>query len=451
MGSEKGAAGVRRAWRMWALFVLGGLLVGFAVSMLDGHPQNSSFRHALRVLVPRGAVDSWAPMLEAIRFLRENPGERIYQVLFFEQHIKFQYPLTSLVGFDLLQRAFSVGTDTLLVAAQVISRACVPLIGLVFSALLIDASRSPAERNLPLSLPQWLAAMAAGTASAICFYPIALSETLGQIQTIMTLLAALGLWAWLRGAPVAAGVCIGLCCIVKPHWLVIVPWAMLRRQWGLTAAIAGTTALFGVLAIAMYGLQNVLDYAAVASYIGQRGEAFFDNQTMNGLINRALLNGSNVAWTANSFAPYHPLVYGVTLVSTVALLGFGLLFGRTATPTALHLGLVMLALTMASPIAWTHHYGVLFPIFALALPAVLERRPWGVASVPALFVAYVLVSQSLLDATRPLADSRLNVLQSYVFFGGLLMLALLTALLRGAAARPQSAGALAAPGIPDRT
>jgi len=434
---------VGRAWRMWAFFVFGGLLAGAVVSLLDGHPANNAVRHAMRVMVPRAQFDSWGPMLEAIRFLREQPGERIYQVLFFERNLKFQYPLTSLVGMDLLQRAFSLGSETVLVLVQVVSRACIPLIGFVFAALLMDAAQPPQQRDRAPSGLAWLAATAAGTLSAIAFYPIAQSETLGQIQTIMTLLAALALWAWLRGAPVLAGVCVGLCCIVKPHWLVIIAWGALRRQWGFTAAALVVTAVFGLLAVGLYGLPNVLDYAAVASYIGQRGEAFFDNQTMNGLVNRLLFNGHNLEWTGQAFAPYHPVVRAVTMASTLALLGFGLVFGmRSGKPTALHLGLIMLALTMASPIAWTHHYGVLFPIFALMLPAVLVRPPWGRAGLPALFVVYLLVSQSLADATHPLANSLLNPLQSYVFIGGCLMLALMFAhLRREAVGRPAPATA----------
>ncbi|SFL87705.1 glycosyltransferase 87 family protein [Variovorax sp. OV329] len=422
---------VARSWRLWLCFVLGGLCIGALVSMLDGRPVDNAVRYAVRVFIPRGAVDSWGPMVNAIHLLQANPGQSLYQTLFFEQHMKFQYPLTSLVPLDLAQRLFGLADGTLLVALQVVSRLCVPLIGLVFAMLIANAARAsePYARDASAPGVGWRGVLI-GILSTVLFYPIALSETLGQVQTIMTLLAAVALLAWQRGAKVLAGICIGLCCIVKPHWLVIAPWGFIRRQWGFTAAILVTTGLFGLLAIGLYGLHNVLDYAQVASYISRRGESYADNQTVNGLVNRLLFNGDNVLWRGDAFAPYHPVVYGVTLASTLLLLGLGVFFARKDVPSAVHLALAMLALTMASPIAWTHHYGVLFPIFAVVLPWVLARKPWGRWSVPAMFAGYVLVSQSFVYITRPLADTLLNPLQSYVLIGAALVLALMVTLIR---------------------
>ncbi len=79
---------------------------------------------------------------------------------------------------------------------------------------------------------------------------------------------------------------------------------------------------------------------------------------------------------------------------------------------------------MASPIAWEHHYGILLPIFALFAPLCLAQRPFGRCSGWYLLSAFFLTSQRL-DLTNRLADTHLNILQSYLFFGALLMLGML--------------------------
>jgi hypothetical protein len=78
-----------------------------------------------------------------------------------------------------------------------------------------------------------------------------------------------------------------------------------------------------------------------------------------------------------------------------------------------------LAATMASPIAWEHHYGVGLPVFVVA-----ERAVSGRYGRFALAVAYVLVANCFW-ITKALAPSRLNVFESYLFFGAVTLLVLL--------------------------
>ena len=75
---------------------------------------------------------------------------------------------------------------------------------------------------------------------------------------------------------------------------------------------------------------------------------------------------------------------------------------------------------MASPIAWEHHYGITLPIFAVLLAGSLGNRrrlAWLAAS-------YVLVS-TFVSATNLLAATPLNLLQSSLFAGAIILLALL--------------------------
>ncbi|TXH51513.1 MAG: hypothetical protein E6Q93_21895 [Burkholderiaceae bacterium] len=87
---------------------------------------------------------------------------------------------------------------------------------------------------------------------------------------------------------------------------------------------------------------------------------------------------------------------------------------------------MLLSVTIAAPIAWEHHYAVLLPILALLVPGWMAdpapARPRMRAA--ALMALFVIVAQRL-DITHRLADTWMNPLLSYLFFGALAVLVLL--------------------------
>jgi hypothetical protein len=76
--------------------------------------------------------------------------------------------------------------------------------------------------------------------------------------------------------------------------------------------------------------------------------------------------------------------------------------------------------TVASPIAWEHHYGVLLPVFAVVLVNALRHRAW----LPWLIASYILASNYFIQ-THFLAPTVWNVGQSYLLFATWILLALL--------------------------
>ena len=420
-------------WRLWVVFLLSASIVSTLVLMAAGGPGiESTFGYARWLFSSHVGTDSWMPMLRASEHLRAHPDVPVFPAVFFEQHVKFQYPLTALLVLDLPIALFHLDGQSVVTALQVLSRLCVPAIGVVFYLLVMGtlpavAGAAPARRLPPASTA---ALVMVSLLSVVLFYPLARSEYHGQIQTAMTLAAGLALLAWQRGHPKLAGFLIALCCVIKPQWVIVILWAALRRQWTFAAAAAVTTAVFAVIAVFMYGLGNMLDYVPVVSFLSRHGESYFINQSVNGLMNRLLFNGANLegaglVWSGTDFPPFHPVVYGATLVSSILILGTALLWNRRKRPTAIDLALIMLALTLASPIAWDHHYGVLFPILGVMFAPAVLRMPWGRWTLPGLWVMFVLTSQSFNVATNLLAATHLNVLQSYLFFGALLVFALL--------------------------
>ena len=260
----------------------------------------------------------------------------------------------------------------------------------------------------------------------LTFYPLTTSFILGQIQTWLTLLGAASLLAWECGSKKTVGLFIGLACIVKPHWSGILLWAIMRRQWGMVTTCLITMIALISLSIYSFGIHHYLDYMNVLSFLSRHGESYFSNQSVNGLVNRMLFIGNNLNWIGNSFPPFNPIVYTATVVSSVLLLGMAL-FWKWGNPTGagtIELAIILLSITIASPIAWVHHYAILLPIFAYIAPIVFYRRRARKGIITCLIIAFVLASNKL-GIANLLAATPLNFLQSYLFFAGLLTLLIL--------------------------
>jgi len=162
----------------------------------------------------------------------------------------------------------------------------------------------------------------------------------------------------------------------------------------------------------------------VLQFLSQHGEAYYPNQSVNGLLNRLMgiwdPRFINLDIPAGKFPPFTPLVYGLTLASSIALILYGLLRRAVPEERPRDFARAALCLTMASPIAWEHHYGILLPIFALLAVEYAHSRTATVL----LAIAYALVA-NFFAVTQLLAPTLFNPLQSYVFAGALILLALL--------------------------
>jgi hypothetical protein len=375
------------------------------------------------------AVDSWKPMIVAIDHLRATPEVPVYQAIFFGDKIKFQYPVSSLVAIDLLQKVSGLRWETVI---SLLNRVCwysVWLTGLVSWRLL--ANSYAAIRRSPASSSDELTLLWPCLGLTVLFYPLSKSYNLGQIQTIMTLLGALALLFWQIDRKLLAGLCIGLCCAIKPQWTVVLVWAGLRREWIFTVTASLVLGPALILSAARYGIHHYVDYLSVLSFLSRHGEAYFPNQSVNGLLNRLLFNGIDLSFDMHGFPPFNIWVYIGTLISTAVILLAALFYRRRAKPNVLDLALILLAATAASPIAWEHHYAILLPIFAALAPLCFSRETISAFPAAVLFGAFVIAAQRL-EPLNSLADSLLNVLQSYLFIAALVVLGLLFQFARSA-------------------
>jgi len=366
--------------------------------------------------------DSWNPMMQAIEYVRDDGSQPLYTEMFFTRGVKFQYPPSSLLPLAIVRKLtprsswFKVLNLTSLIFLA---------ITVVFTLRIFTAGlqASPWRASGGVFSLDGTVLIAAALLLALTFYPAIRAYALGQIQTWINALFTLALWCWIRGRQVASGILVGSICLLKPHFGLFLVWGALRRRWGFALALL-LTAFSGIcLSVFFFGWANHVDYLRVLSFMFRHGETYYSNQSINGLLNRFLFNGDSLEFGPKSFPPYHPWVMAGTSLSSLILILTALHLPKSAgwKGGAIDFCIVALAATMASSIAWTHHYGILLPIYAAAVPGLLENRIFGRATWIYVAVSYMLAS-NYFGVVHRLAETRLNVLQSYLYVGALLLL-----------------------------
>ena len=420
---QQAQSAFRWAYALWILLLLNGVLLSVILETLTPAGKvESSLSYCRSFFGGQAGHDSWRPMRRAIEHLRDQPQIPLYSKILMTDRIKFQYPPSALPLPDLGQRLSHASWRRMWAFLNNVLWLGVLGIGVCTGYLLLGAVRcsSPSERDAG---PWWgfLPLMALGLAHSLLFYPLTRSFRLGQVQTGMTLAAALSLIAWHHRKQAIAGVLLGLACAVKPQFGVVLVWAAVRRQWRFTIGFTASLGLLVVTSLLLYGFRHWSNYMSVLAFIGRHGESFFPNQSVNGLVHRLLFNGNNRLWVGNAYPPFDPIVYGMTLGSTVMLIGLALLWRIDRKPGTLDLACVLLTLTIASPIAWEHHYGLVLPVLAVVAPLAVARRSFGRFTASYLVVCLILTSHPM-QWTNLFALSHMNVLQSYLLFGALMLL-----------------------------
>ncbi|HZL27867.1 MAG TPA: glycosyltransferase family 87 protein [Acidobacteriaceae bacterium] len=362
-------------------------------------------------------TDSWRPMMMSLDAFRAHPSQAIYGAKLYDTLI---YPLASLLPMVLL-RKLGLGDAAMLRVLAWASWMAVLGVAAVSIAL---ARRLLRERGAALTWPSILAIVLA----VLGCYPLLKGYALGNAQTFLSLGFVVMLYLWTARRERSAGVVAALLTMVKPQFVLLLVWMAVRRRWGAMWAFLATAAAVTAVSIAVFGWHNNLDYIGVIAGLSHKAQSHFANQSMFGTINRMILNGENIGYTPYVYTPYIPWVYRVTVLTALLIVGAALVFpwGRLRGSTA-DIAAMGLASVAASPMAWEHHYGIVVGIFVwvwFAYGCWQRKGPW------LLGVAFFL-TMNFLAATNLLADRRgWNVLQSYMYFGALLLLFVLMRLAR---------------------
>lgn len=437
---------VTLTWRTWALGLVLGLAALLTAGLVaSGEPAKKAIRatapaQAFDVYRGPASTDSLGPMIAAYHREATVPEGDLYSV-FFVDKVKFQYPPSSLLIFDLLPRSWTIADGkitqplrrfwTLLGYLSMLLTVFITAAILELRRARLDGRERPALTDRRI----WRGA-ALSLALGFTFYPLVKGYDLGQIQVFLGCLVAFALLFHVLGRTALAGAFLGACCLIKPQWGVVLVWALVRRQKRFAAAFLAVFLAGTALSLLRFGLADNLRYLDVLRAIGGTGEVFWPNQSVNGLFNRLLGNGSPTDWTLNAFAAPDPIVRIVTLLTSLAFLGVALWPQGSAARAGADLPLALVAATIASPVAWEHHYGAFLPVLAASVPDLARVRPLGRATAPVLAFSYVAMASIFLRPELLFANRAIGVVGSHLFFGGLALYLSLVALRRAEASGP---------------
>ncbi len=373
--------------------------------------------YLLAFLHVRQWTDSWLPMLKSLDYFAAHPAEPIYYAHLYDTLI---YPLASLFPLAALQK-LGISEPRILHILTIASWLAVLGVGAVS---LWMGERLLRKHNSRLDWQSVLAVMLA----CIGCYPLIKGYALGNAQTLLSFLFAVLLLLWTTGRERSAGVVAALLAFVKPQYGLLLIWMLLRRRCGAAVAFLVCAAVLIALSVAVFGWHNNLDYIHVLSNLSRKAQSHYANQSMFGTLNRIIGNGENISYTPHVYTPYIAWVYRTTLITGLILIGAALFFpwGKLRGSSG-DLAATAIASVASSPMAWEHHYGIVFAIAAWVWFAFGCRQ----RKVPWLLAVSTFLTLNALTATNFLAPYLgWNVLQSYLYFGALLMLFVLMRLAR---------------------
>jgi alpha-1,2-mannosyltransferase len=357
-------------------------------------------------------TDSWEPMLKSLDYFHTHPESPIYEAKLYDTLI---YSLVSLLPLAALEKLGITG-DRMLRLLAWSSWLAVWFVGGV-SALL--ASRLLSRKGAKLSAASIISIFVA----CIFFYPLLKGYTLGNAQTFLTLGFTLLIYLWSTGREKSSGVVVAALAMVKPQYVLILLWMAVRKRWG--AFWSGTifAAVMFSISIMVFGWHNNLDYLPVLAGLSHKAQSHYANQSMFGTLNRMVFNGENLDYHPYVYTSYVPWIYYATVSSSLFLAALALFYPwgkfRGTTADIANMSIVSVA---ASPMAWEHHYGIVFPIFVwlwFSYGCWEQRRTW------LLGTSFFLCSSWLSVTTFLASKPGLNLLQSYIYFGALLLMFIL--------------------------
>jgi hypothetical protein len=354
--------------------------------------------------------DSWTPMLGSVNSFLVHPTLPIYQAKLYDTLL---YPLTSILPLLWLRRA---GMSDAGVLRVLMIASWIAVVAVIAVQAWIAAKFTGSDGL------SWRAVLAI-LFGAFFFMPITLAYSLGQAQIFLDLFFSLLVVFWIERRDRPAGVMMALLAMVKPQYGLLLLWAALRGRWKALGAGAVALGVGGAVSSAVFGVRNNLDYLGVMAGLSRKAQTHYANQSIFGLLNRAIFNGENLPYHPYVYPPYVPWIYAVTLATTAALVVLALAYPwRERAGGMADLSAIAVVSVIATPMAWEHHYGVMLPIFVWLWFGLYRR---GAGSALALAVAWVLIADFLSPLNYFAAIPVANLLQSYMYFGALLLLGLL--------------------------
>jgi hypothetical protein len=366
-------------------------------------------------------IGDFRPIYDAAAGRRQVPDYRMYRPDELKEHrAAFVYtPFAAWLVSPLVTRGF-----TLEEAADVVHRFNRVLwLGMAAMTFLLVAHGRRAT----------LALAAAIAVQYLAYFPIAKALQLTQASVWISFFLVAAALLLQRGRPATAGLALALGASIKPHLAAVA--LLLALQPGVTrrmgfAALAGLS-VTGLLSITYAGIPSSLDYVFHALPMLSGGYAYHPNQSVNGLLMRlftgedpAVFNLSTpVAWIKSAST-----VFGLCMLALAAFTCRSAI-QRSREPELLCYALAVTAVTIASPICWTHHMTAFIAPLAIIARRFLDEPRLRSPAILATAFASAILTGAFYDA-RHLSGLPLGLLTGFEFYGALLLLGTLVVLSR---------------------
>ena len=233
--------------------------------------------------------------------------------------------------------------------------------------LLMQAALAAATVLVVRSLRPTPAAITGIAVLTLTFFPLWVDAIQGQANLLILLLTVAGIVGVLRGRNYAA-LALGAAAALKLVPLLLLGWLVVERRWRALAYTVGGAALVTAAGVALRPSDTVTFLTQVLPQLS-RGTAFYDNQSLNGVLSRLLsANVYTQPWIA---LPWEPAL--VALVSLV-LVAFWLIRRRGLSDLDRAFSALPL-LPLLSAVTWEHHLVMLLPLLWLLVDR-LQRLGW---------------------------------------------------------------------------
>jgi hypothetical protein len=300
---------------------------------------------------------------------------------------------------------------------------------LLFSSLaMVLRARSAASRS---SVPQCLLALLL----VFTFEPIYVSLKLGQVDFVILFLIATSFWAYKSGRDAIVGVCLALAAMIKLSPALLIVYFLWKREFSVFVSAVVTTVLVGMLSWAIVGHEAVLFFSTTLLPALLKGSAFFQNQSLNGLISRFFVD-PRLYYSLEEF-PSIRQARVLSGLASLALVGVGAFItrkriDRNSLRFDLEFSLAMVTMLLVSSISWEHYFTWLLIPFLILLDPELKSRLTTPRYMPLIITALLAyltiiipsrfygVSLHSSDASFPVKTA-LTLLLSLRVYGALLL------------------------------
>lgn len=355
--------------------------------------------------------NDFSPYLSQAELALHQAPQALYETVFFQRGVRFIYPPTALLLYRAWMSAARFGIRPLFAMNLTLWVALWTTFAVAarFFLDILSAASEPA----PSPRDRWLARFLVALLG-LTFLPLVNAYCLGQVQTLLNLALIASVFLWMRGGRVAPGLLLGLTCFLKPQMALFLLWGIFRRQWSFAISLTCMLLTAVGLSIAVFGWHNSVEYLSVLRYLSLHGDALATNQSLNGLLHR-LFHVGHFDTARYGYPPYSAPIYWLTFCGSSFLLLAALIVPplQRISSSTVDLLLFAMATTMASPIAWEHHYGVFFLAFLAWIPR--AAKSWRIF-LPLLGM-YLLMADAWAPM-KPLMFTPWTFLLSHVFYGG---------------------------------